>query len=151
MTYPKHPSTTLTGANRTQDCLYHHRNYGYLMEECTTLKDMIEDFIRSSHLKSYVSKDTTLDLGWRGRKLPEQRSIRGGPDRWIPGRKLNWKGNGWRSNIRSRERQVEGSRGEGQKRIGPQLGQVTNIGVGLPNGVRRAIKDVVVENANLFT
>ncbi|XP_020236143.1 uncharacterized protein LOC109815757 [Cajanus cajan] len=40
-------------ANKTKTCQF-HRNRGHTTEECTTIRDRIEDLVKSRHLQSFV-------------------------------------------------------------------------------------------------
>ncbi|XP_027357176.1 uncharacterized protein LOC113866547 [Abrus precatorius] len=74
-------------ADKSKSCRY-HRNRGHTTEECTTLKDKIEDLIKDGHLRGFVQTDPT-DYTERGRRDRYPQSSRRYKDKQ-PERQRSW-------------------------------------------------------------
>ncbi|XP_047152945.1 uncharacterized protein LOC124824555 [Vigna umbellata] len=64
-------SPTPKGADGRKHCQY-HQNFGYTTEDCTTLKDKLENLIQEGHLRRYVQDKGRSPLG--GARRPPKRS-----------------------------------------------------------------------------
>lgn len=93
LTMPKRANTP-PKANYSKCCIY-RRNCGHSMEECSALKDKIEELVKLNHLKEFVHKPRSYRLEGRSRLESSQ-----GRDREHVGQ--SEKG---RSRSRSRERE----------------------------------------------
>ncbi|XP_052723752.1 uncharacterized protein LOC128193711 [Vigna angularis] len=95
---------TPKGADGSKHCAY-HRNMGHTTEECTALKDKIEELIQAGKLKQYVREERPPHTATRSTQRPAYRSDRPRPTRTERPRSERRRS---QSRSRSRERPLRG-------------------------------------------